>query len=729
MSDDVINDNETYSDFWLNDESLHQYVPDGDFGKDFSQDLIQLATYRRIVSNFVFILTHKDITVQFHTTKKENANFTDGKTIYLSSSIRRKKDFDWTIGVALHEAAHILLTDFEAVKATFARIPVPVPQHLKKKIQQKNLSAEDVAYLCKWVWNYIEDRYIDTFIFNEAPGYRGYYKAMYDRFWNSKRISKFLKSKHYRTSKMKSYEFRVINLTNPVSDLDALIGLREIAETIGIDTITRLDTTVKRVDLTYKVMEIIIDNLPQQPKPDSQAMAKATMKAVHDQLSDKKKSDKDKKDDDKKSDDKADTQLSGNKPDEEDVVDGDEEPSEKEDKEEKGSTGNSEDKEITKEEKKEFNKELDKQHEFLNHDYDDIKEKISEAQESLLDVIEKSNIVLMPAGFGLKGDFSKSIVDVVVVKKLTKFLIDSGREVFPLAVKDMNGGPLQIYDDAIAKGFALGKLLGKRLQIRGEENIIKYIRKTSGKIERRLLADIGAGVEGIFSRTQIERYNKVRLHISVDASTSMADSNKWSPTMTCVTAICVAASMVRNLSVSVSFRSTIHISSGGDLPYVVLAYDSEVDKISKVRQIFPYLSPYGATPEGLAFEAISEEFIVGKLAKGQDNYFLNLSDGEPAYIFSNRNFKGCSVNFTYSGESAAHHTKRQINKIEAQGVRVLSYFIKSITHLMGDLTAYNAKLTTRQLFKIMYGKNAQFIDVENVVEIAKTMNELFLTKI
>lgn len=720
MSDTVLNDNETYSDFWLDDESLHQYVPEGDFGQDFSTDLIQLAAYRRIVSNFVFILTHKDITVQFHTTKKENPNFTDGKTIYLSSSIRRKKDFDWTIGVALHEAAHILLTDFEAVKATFARIPVPLPQHLKKKVQQKNLSAEDVAYLCKWVWNYIEDRYIDTFIFNEAPGYRGYYKAMYDKFWNSKRISKFLKSKHYRTPKMKSYEFRVINLTNPASDLDALVGLREIAEVIDMDNIPRLDTTVKRMDLTYKVMEIIIDNLPEQPKPNSQAMAQATLKAVHDQLADKKKPDKDKPDD-KKSDDKNDATTTGGK---------DEPKKDEKDDEDCSAQGQSEDEEeITQEEKKAFNKELDEQHQFLNHDYDNVKEKINDAQESLLDVIEKSNIVLMPAGFGLKGDFSKSVVDVVVVKKLTKFLIDSGREVFPLATKDMNGNPLRIYDDAVAKGFVLGKLLGKRLQIRGEENIIKYIRKISGKIERRLLADIGAGAEGIFSRTRIEKYNKVRLHISVDASTSMADCGKWIPTMTCLTAICVAASMVRNLSVSVSFRSTIRIASGNDLPYVVLAYDSDVDKISKVRHIFPYLTPFGATPEGLVFEAISKEFIVGRLAKGQDNYFLNLSDGEPAYIFSNHNYKGCNMNFTYCGESAAHHTKRQIHKIEAQGVRVLSYFIKGITHTMGDLTAYNAKLTTRQLFKIMYGKNAQFIDVESVMEIAKTMNELFLTKI
>lgn len=692
MSDSNSND-KTYSDFWLKNESLHQYVPDGDFGKDFSTDLIQLAVYRRIVSNFVYILTHKDITVQFHTEKKDGTNFTDGKIIYLSSSILRKKDFDWTIGVALHEAAHILLTDFETVKATFSRIPIPVPIGLKKKIRQKNITVEEVAYLCKWIWNYIEDRYIDAFIFDEAPGYRGYYKAMYNKFWNSERIAKFLKSKHYRTPKMKSYEFRVINMTNPASDIDALVGLREIAELISINTITRLKTTVKRMDLTYKVMDVILDNLPEQPKSNSKEMAKATINSVHNQLSKNKKPDEDKKDE-------------SNLTDREDLSDVEEE--------------------FNREEKKEFNKEVDKQHELLNHDYDNIKESISVSQNSLLDVIEKSNITLVPSGFGLKGDFSKSSVDVVVVKKLTKFLIDSGKNVFPFVAK-FGENPLQIYDDAIAKGFVIGKLLGKRLQIRGEENIIKYIRKNSGKIDRRILADIGNGSESIFSKIKTEKYNKVRLHISVDASTSMADYGKWMPTMTCITAICVAASMVKNLLISVSFRSTIRTSNGEDLPYVVLAYDSSVDKISKVRQLFPYLAPSGATPEGLVFEAISDEFIVGKVVNGQDNYFLNLSDGEPAYYFNSKNYKGCNINFKYAGEIAAYHTKEQINKIESYNVRILSYFIKNIA--TANLPAYGAKLNSKELFKIMYGKNAQFIDIQNVTEIAKTMNNLFLTKI
>ncbi len=53
MSEDI---EQVYSDFWLNKESLYEYVPEGNVGDGFSIDLIQLAAYRRIVSNFVVIL-------------------------------------------------------------------------------------------------------------------------------------------------------------------------------------------------------------------------------------------------------------------------------------------------------------------------------------------------------------------------------------------------------------------------------------------------------------------------------------------------------------------------------------------------------------------------------------------------------------------------------------------------------------------------------------------------
>ena len=52
------------------------------------------------------------------------------------------------------------------------------------------------------------------------------------------------------------------------------------------------------------------------------------------------------------------------------------------------------------------------------------------------------------------------------------------------------------------------------------------------------------------------------------------------------------------------------------------------------------------------------------------------------------------------------------------GVNVLSYFI-------GDTYDRDRYV---QDFKTMYGKDASFINVTNVMEVAKTMNKMFLTK-
>ena len=62
--------------------------------------------------------------------------------------------------------------------------------------------------------------------------------------------------------------------------------------------------------------------------------------------------------------------------------------------------------------------------------------------------------------------------------------------------------------------------------------------------------------------------------------------------------------MIQNLQVQVTFRST-----SNNKPYIVMAYDSRVDKFSKIKKYFSGLGPSGTTPEGLCFEAIQKEFL------------------------------------------------------------------------------------------------------------------------
>ena len=65
--------------------------------------------------------------------------------------------------------------------------------------------------------------------------------------------------------------------------------------------------------------------------------------------------------------------------------------------------------------------------------------------------------------------------------------------------------------NAVVKGIQLGTLLGKKLQIRQESNTTIFPRRTSGKIFKRHLAAIGCGIESVFYKTQVDKYDKLNL--------------------------------------------------------------------------------------------------------------------------------------------------------------------------------------------------------------------------
>ena len=84
--------------------------------------------------------------------------------------------------------------------------------------------------------------------------------------------------------------------------------------------------------------------------------------------------------------------------------------------------------------------------------------------------------------------------------------------------------------------------------------------------------------------------------------------------MTSVVAICKAASMIQNVDVVVSIRTTQDSGNyrsrhGDTYPCILLAYDSRVDKFDKVRRLFPHIGVAGTTPEGLCFEAVMDEIV------------------------------------------------------------------------------------------------------------------------
>ena len=70
-------------------------------------------------------------------------------------------------------------------------------------------------------------------------------------------------------------------------------------------------------------------------------------------------------------------------------------------------------------------------------------------------------------------------------------------------------------EDYVSDGIKIGTRLGKKLQIRGESRDTKWSRLDSGRIDKRLVAELGFGNNRVFQTTFTESYSDI-LHISVE---------------------------------------------------------------------------------------------------------------------------------------------------------------------------------------------------------------------
>ena len=681
-----------HSKFWLGDD----FDLDKELGKGDAIDLLRLSAFRRAIANFVFILTGKSIPVRF--SEKSGQSMTDGKVVYIGGDLSHG-EFDATVGLSLHEAMHIVKSDFDLIKNMWQKVPQSIYDASKGK-----LSKAALADYTKYVLNVVEDRYIDAWAYDSAPGYRGYYVALYNRYFNLPKVDASLKSDAYRKPTLKSYRYRLTNITNPNTDLDALPGFREIYKVLDLSNILRLSHPQDRMDVALEIVEIIVKNIieadeernnPSNTKSSSQEGDGSSPSESDESGSN---GDGDKVEEESKNNGKDDDE-----PFEGSIASGADKVSEEDKQKELAGEDLNDKGDLTEKQMEDLERIIQKQEEVVSRE---IKQReFNEETIKKLDMIEKSGVDLVKVG----GEQGIPEVNCVVVKNMTKELMESAE--FPYTSKMKFHSHITAAVEGVNDGVALGTMLGRKLQVRGEARTTKFNRLNKGKFDRRLISSLGYECEDVFFQTQIDQYKKAHLHISVDASSSM--ENKWKRTMTTVVAMAKAASMVNNLSVTISFRSGAVLSkrnvfSYNEIPYVVLAYDSRVDKFSKVTQLFPMLTPQGSTPEGLAFQAILG--TIPNATPDMDSYFVNLSDGEPAFTMG------------YFGAIAHSHTKKQVNKIREAGIEVLSYFVE----VQG---ASDSRIDSNmQAFREMYGKDAQLIDVNNVTEIAKTMNKKFLQK-
>lgn len=640
-------------------------------------NLFALASRKRAISNYVSILTGQSYPVTF---KTRGDSYTDGESIVISSKIEDPKDFDVAVGLALHEASHIKLSDFEFLKNLDIHIDNKITLELDRRLQEIDLGRYQVSSIVKDILNYVEDRRIDNFVYKTSPGYRDYYISLYDKYFNNSLIEKGLKSDEYTEETFDSYMFRLINLHSRNTRLSALKGLREIYKLIDLKTIGRLKSSEEAFGVSWEIFEIILKNLEETKM--NQKDENGTP-----QQGDSNDGNQSESQEVQTSDEQNDEMGNGGST---NNVEG-----------QKSSQSTSSDEQLSQRQKELLDKKIQKQKDFLRGEIS--KKAMSKKDQEKIEMIDESGTEIKTVGKDYEDGYGRiqGGIDCIVVKKVNESLMISDE--FPFASKDWWSNDLRrIHQEQVENGIRLGTVLARKLQTRSESRDTIFNRQKTGKIDRRMISSLGFGNENVFFTKDVDFYSNANLHISIDASGSM-NGKKWEQTLTNVVALCKAVDMISNLQVQVSLRSCFRSK-----PYIAMVYDSRVDSFVKVRKLFPALHTSGTTPEGLTFEAILKDMVKG--SGDIDSYFLNISDGEP--YFQGRNFY-------YSGDSAARHTRKMVDKIQEMGIKVISYFVTD---------DHGSQSYSKQLFGRSYGKAANYIDVTSVNQVSKTMNKMFMEK-
>lgn len=656
-----------HSDYWLDD--INSYYQTNDSASK-ELELLKMSMFRRSIANYVQITTGKRIPVYF----SGDTSYTTGKSICIAANLKDTKSIDITVGLALHESSHIVHTDFSLLSQLWMDIPDAV-HILAEKL---HISKNELSSTCKFLWNYIEDRYIDRISYNKNVGYRPYYVELYNTYFHCPLITKALVSDLYRTLSIRSYLYRISNLTNPSSVLDALPNLDKISKCIDLPNIIRLKNPTDRRDCAFEVVEIILSSISDKYMSDS--------------------CDLDVDDSDVESVNSNSTNLrdlfdtssiqdsvdidSGNVVDVLDDIGGDD------------SLSPTIIKRIAGLEKRQRDLIIDNVS----------KKSASKSDLSRLKTLEESAVKLVPVGteFFKRIGIDDGYIECVVYNNVScdfirspEFCLSDGQDY----VNAQN-------DKVITAGISAGIKMGRQLQLRNQEIVEKFTHKNNGRIDRKLFHEAYLGIENVFYTSLTTKYKPITFHIDVDMSSSMYGS-KWDKTLKLLVTLSKAIDMLDNVELTIGMRTV----GANTLPYYYIVYDSKKDHFSKIKNYFKYIMPSQFTPEGLCFEAILDR--LSKVDSEKSNFFINISDGQP-YMSNvyNSNEKKYTGEY-YTDYDAIRYTRNQVNKIRKMGYNIISYFIS-----YGD-SVYESD---RNAFRTMYGQDSQFLNVNNLSQITNSLN-------
>ena len=561
------------------------------------EDPLFLAQVQRGITNFVKILTGKSIPVEYPTS---GDSMTDGETVYIASNLK-EDTIDYTVGLALHEASHVLLTDFKYLNKENDTV-------LKRVYKVPEEDHNNVFTLI----NFIEDKRIDNYVYTTAPGYQYYYESMYRKSFYNEIIDENLQKDIFITPTWDAYFFRIINIFNRNSDLNKLPGLKEVFDLIDIKNISRLESTTDSVKVAIGIYNII--------KPYLQT----------------------------------------------------------EEEEEGG------EQQLTNQEYK-TREHVDRQKNFIDSKYRKkrVHKKVKEQVNKLAESSTKINDYIVN---------NRHAIPTIITHKWEEYF--------------KNQLPNKHTEDVL-KGISSGKRLLKYLKSRNLVKKEKFENLKKGKLNPNKLFQASFRND-LFYKIEKENYKDTFIHISLDLSGSMR-GDKLKKTIQTAVAIAYAACNLKGFDVEISLRGTFskkgsYNSKTAEIPLLAYAFNSKKHSYKELYKLSS-LKVAGMTPEGICLDQIKNN--LPKPSYYQEVYLLNISDGLP-------NISSAKYNFN----TAVNHTKNVVNSYRNDNIGVLSYFISD---------TWDNSNSSKNSFKTMYGKSAQFIDVHNIQEVSKTINNLLLS--
>lgn len=565
-----------HSEYWLGKDWQKTLPP-----RTSPRYIVRMHSVLRSVRDFVKIVTGRgDIDVRYSSGEQ---SYTDGRTIVISAETD-PKNIDVVVGLALHESSHVLLSQELMKDLGGTRIPSNVDIiRLAPKTAAlfPNLATSKTEFV-EWLFNQfmlcvnvVEDRRIDSWMYERLHGYRPYYDSLYSRYFFTPDVERAMQS---LTESYDSYTMALINIHTPYFKTCSIKGRDDLWKILDLDNIRRLTIVHDRANVKeiYKVADNLLSTI-------------ITYVGTPDMEGGKGKK--------------------PSNPDDKSI--GEINPFSKDNFESKlpnldqGEPHSNDVPPMTADEIKHV---LDKQKEFVagkiaKHDMDPEINK-------MIELMDRTRALVVNGGDDTVGKYDTLIYHYV-----------EGIDAQYVTNSHYYDDPTQ-FSQAVVNGVSMGRILNNRVQVLQDAYPLDFNRQESGKIDRRRIASIGVGETNVFNRRMIIEHEPVFVHLTIDASGSMTGT-PFAEAIKLATALATVSILNRAFDLTVSLRAS------NSYPEVAVVFDSRKHDLGYVNRVFPKLRTFGGTPEGLAYQAIMDEII-----RPQDigrKFFINISDGEPAH--------------------------------------------------------------------------------------------------